>query len=165
MKYPTVFPALVYDDPSAAIDFLTSAFGAERHAVYGENGAVRHAELSLGNGLVMFSAARPDTQPAGGAAVYIVVPDPMLTASELARRVRRSSASRTTRTTDRATSARRTPKATSGTSARTSRSERTAHQPPPRFRPRKRKSPLSRDFPMERAGIEPATSGLQSGAV
>jgi uncharacterized glyoxalase superfamily protein PhnB len=76
MKYPTVFPALVYDDPSAAIDFLTSAFGAERHAVYGENGAVRHAELSLGNGLVMFSAARPDTQPAGGAAVYIVVSDP-----------------------------------------------------------------------------------------
>ena len=76
MKYPTVFPALVYDDPSAAMDFLTSAFGAERYAVYGENGAVRHAELRLGNGLVMFSAARPDTQPAGGAAVYIVVSGP-----------------------------------------------------------------------------------------
>ena len=76
MKYPTVFPALVYDDPSAAIDFLTTAFGAERHAVYGENGAVRHAELSLGNGLVMFSAARPDTQPAGGAAVYVAISDP-----------------------------------------------------------------------------------------
>ena len=38
MKYPTVFPALVYDDPSAAIDFLTTAFGAEQHAVYGEDG-------------------------------------------------------------------------------------------------------------------------------
>ena len=162
MQYPTVFPALVYDDPSAAIDFLTTAFGAEQHAVYGEDGAVRHAELSLGNGLVMFSAARPDTQPAGGAAVYVAISDPDARCARAREAERRSSASRTTRTMDRATSARRTPRATSGTSARTSRSKRTAHQPLPRSRLRKRKSPLSRDFPMERAGIEPATSGLQS---
>jgi uncharacterized glyoxalase superfamily protein PhnB len=76
MDNPTVFPSLVYDDPSTAISFLTTAFGAERHAVYGDNGAVRHAELRFGNGLVMFSAARPDTQPAGKAAVYVVVDDP-----------------------------------------------------------------------------------------
>ena len=76
MSHPTVFPALVYDDPAAAIDFLTTAFGAERHAVYNDNGAVRHAELRLGNGIVMFGPARPDTKPAGSAAIYVVVEDP-----------------------------------------------------------------------------------------
>ncbi len=68
MSHPTVFPALVYDDPGAAIDFLTAAFGAERHAVYDDNGAVRHAELRLGNGIVMFGPARPDTSRRGAAA-------------------------------------------------------------------------------------------------
>ena len=44
--------------------------------MYGENGAVRHAELSLGNGLVMFGAARPDPAAGGQAAVYVAISDP-----------------------------------------------------------------------------------------
>ncbi len=78
MSHPTVFPSLVYDDAKAAIDFLTAAFGAQRHAVYEDNGAVQHAELRLGNGLVMFGSSGPDAQATrgGGGGVYVVVEDP-----------------------------------------------------------------------------------------
>jgi uncharacterized glyoxalase superfamily protein PhnB len=79
MAHPTVFPTLHYDDARAAIDFLTSAFGAERHAVYAdENATVRHAELRFGNGIVMLGSAReaaPATRGKGGG-IYVVVDDP-----------------------------------------------------------------------------------------
>jgi len=53
----TVIPALQYQDARAAIAFLCSAFGFEKKAVYdGEGGAVAHAELTLGNGMVMLGA-------------------------------------------------------------------------------------------------------------
>src|SRR5262245_38321366 len=78
MNYPTVFPSLVYDDAAAAVDFLTSAFGAERHAVYGDNGSVQHAELRMGNGLVMFGSSRGDAKATrgGGGSIYVVLDDP-----------------------------------------------------------------------------------------
>ena len=77
MTNPTVFPTLVYDDANAAIDFLTAAFGAERHAVYGDNGSIQHAELRLGNGLVMFGSSGADAKATrGGGGVYVVVEDP-----------------------------------------------------------------------------------------
>ena len=79
MTHPTVFPALNYDDARAAIDFLVTAFGGERHAVYeGDDGSIRHAEISFGNGIVMFGPASsefPATRGAGGG-VYVVVDDP-----------------------------------------------------------------------------------------
>jgi uncharacterized glyoxalase superfamily protein PhnB len=79
MEHPTVFPSLHYDDAQAAIDFLASAFGAERHAVYtGEAGTVSHAELRFGNGIVMLGPARegvPATRGKGGG-IYVVVDDP-----------------------------------------------------------------------------------------
>jgi uncharacterized glyoxalase superfamily protein PhnB len=79
MDYPTVFPTLSYDDAEAALDFLTTAFGAEQHAVYrDETGAIHHAEVRLGNGIVMFGSARGDvaaTRGAGGG-IYVVVKDP-----------------------------------------------------------------------------------------
>jgi uncharacterized glyoxalase superfamily protein PhnB len=75
MEHPTVFPALTYDDARAAVDFLKNAFGAEEHAVYtADDGAIRHAELSFGNGLIMFGPAGDGTRVP--AAVYIVVDDP-----------------------------------------------------------------------------------------
>ena len=75
MEHPTVFPALSYDDTQAAVDFLKEAFGAEEHSVYRtDDGNIRHAELSFGNGLVMFG---PSTgQPKLNAAVYVAVDDP-----------------------------------------------------------------------------------------
>jgi uncharacterized glyoxalase superfamily protein PhnB len=79
MNNATIFPTLRYDDAGKAIDFLIDAFGFERHAVYsGDNGDVRHAELRLGNGLVMLGSANGDigaTRGRGGA-IYIVVGDP-----------------------------------------------------------------------------------------
>jgi uncharacterized glyoxalase superfamily protein PhnB len=78
MNDATVFPTLKYDDAQAAIEFLTKAFGAERHAVYaGEDGKVNHAELRFGNGLVMFGSATPELPATRGqgAGVYVVVDD------------------------------------------------------------------------------------------
>lgn len=83
----TIIPALQYQDAHAAIDFLCKAFGFEKKAVYeGEDGGVAHAELTLGNGMVMLGSVK-DTdfgkllvrpRDAGGVtmSVYVVVADP-----------------------------------------------------------------------------------------
>lgn len=53
----TVIPALRYRDARAAIDFLCAVFGFRRHAVYeAADGSIAHAELSLGNGMVMLGS-------------------------------------------------------------------------------------------------------------
>ena len=79
MEHPTVYPTLSYDDAQAAADFLSSAFGAERHAVYTDDtGRIHHAEFRFGNGMVMFGSSRDDihaTRGAGGG-IYIVIDDP-----------------------------------------------------------------------------------------
>jgi len=78
MSYPTIFPSLRYSDPEAAIEFLVSAFGGERHAVYlDDNGTIRHAEVRLGNGIVMLGPPQPDLPATrgGGGGIYIVVED------------------------------------------------------------------------------------------
>lgn len=79
---PSICPTLVYRDAKAAIKLLTEAFGFSQVAVYeGENGAVVHAELAYGNGVVMlgskgtggvFDKAMGDSGPSG---VYVVVED------------------------------------------------------------------------------------------
>lgn len=79
MTHPTVFPSLRYDDASAAIEFLETAFGGERHAVYqGDDRAIQHAEIRFGNGIVMFGSASAEFPATRGAGVgiYIVVDDP-----------------------------------------------------------------------------------------
>jgi uncharacterized glyoxalase superfamily protein PhnB len=78
MNDATIFPTLTYADAPGAIEFLVNAFGFDRHAVYsGEQGEVHHAELRLGNGLVMLGSAREDTPATGGGAggIYVVVED------------------------------------------------------------------------------------------
>ncbi len=83
----TVIPALQYRDAPAAIEFLCRAFGFERKAVYeGEGGSIAHAELTLGNGMIMLGSindgeygrllVRP--HEAGGVtmSVYCIVEDP-----------------------------------------------------------------------------------------
>ena len=79
MEFPTVFPNLLYDDGQAAIEFITGAFGAERHAVYsGDGGKIQHAELRFGNGLVMLGSSTAETPATkgAGAGIYVVVEDP-----------------------------------------------------------------------------------------
>ncbi|MFJ9667191.1 VOC family protein [Streptomyces sp. NPDC101219] len=79
---PTIVPTLLYADAKAAIRQLTEAFGFRDLAVYeGEDGAVTHAELAQGNGMVMLGSKGRggafDTamKGAGPAAAYIVVDD------------------------------------------------------------------------------------------
>jgi uncharacterized glyoxalase superfamily protein PhnB len=72
-EHPTIFPTMAYRDPDSAIEFLVQAFGAEPHAVHRDgDGRVRHAELRVGNGMVMLGQA----ETARGGDVYVVVPDP-----------------------------------------------------------------------------------------
>lgn len=79
---PSVFPTLLYSDAKAAIKQLTEAFGFTELSVYeGEDGAVLHAELAQGNGVVMlgskgrggvFDTAMKQAGPSG---VYVAVDD------------------------------------------------------------------------------------------
>ena len=54
--YHAVTPYLAVDDASAAIDFYARAFGAkERYRMPGPDGTVSHAELELGDSVIMLS--------------------------------------------------------------------------------------------------------------
>lgn len=55
----TAIACLTYRDPQAAIDWLCSVFGFERHVVYtGDDGVVQHAELTFGSGMIMLGGVR-----------------------------------------------------------------------------------------------------------
>lgn len=57
----TLMPTLRYKDAPAAIDWLTRVFGFERHAVYANpDGTIAHAELTLGNGMIMLGSCKSD---------------------------------------------------------------------------------------------------------
>jgi uncharacterized glyoxalase superfamily protein PhnB len=83
----SVIPAMRYKDAPAAIEWLTRVLGFERRAVYdGPNGSVGHAELALGNGMIMLGSEKDDEHArrfkapmeTGGVetrSVYLVVAD------------------------------------------------------------------------------------------
>jgi uncharacterized glyoxalase superfamily protein PhnB len=80
-----IFPALRYRDADAALEWLKRAFGAEEHAVHrGDDGSITHAELRLGDGLVMFGqhsdsgwmGGNPPDALASALSLYLVVRDP-----------------------------------------------------------------------------------------
>jgi uncharacterized glyoxalase superfamily protein PhnB len=51
---------LNYDDAAGALDWLTEAFGFERTEVHeGQNGKIAHAEMRVGDGLVMLGSGEP----------------------------------------------------------------------------------------------------------
>jgi len=59
--YPPVTPYLLYEDPAAALDWLSAAFGfRERFRHVGEGGWIDHAELEIRDGLVMLARPRAD---------------------------------------------------------------------------------------------------------
>jgi uncharacterized glyoxalase superfamily protein PhnB len=80
---PSLVPLLRYHDVVGAIEWLGEAFGFERNAVItADNGAILHAQLTLGNAMVMLEpaaagpAASHDEQGgAGRHACYIVIGD------------------------------------------------------------------------------------------
>lgn len=73
--YRTITPYLVVPDADAEIAFLTLAFGAsETQCHRREDGAVMHAELQIGDSLVMLGEAGKDVEPRA-AAIYLWVAD------------------------------------------------------------------------------------------
>jgi uncharacterized glyoxalase superfamily protein PhnB len=57
----TIMPTLRYRNAPAAIDWLCSVFGFERHAVYANpDGTIGHAELKLGGGMIMLGSTKDD---------------------------------------------------------------------------------------------------------
>lgn len=81
----TIYPALRYRDAQAATRFLVDAFGFERVNVYeDDNGVIQHAELRLGESLIMYGQVRDQgageyssvAPPPGQTALYAVVEDP-----------------------------------------------------------------------------------------
>jgi uncharacterized glyoxalase superfamily protein PhnB len=86
-----LIPALRYQNAPAAIEFLCAAFGFERHAVYADEqnpSIIHHAQLTLGDSMIMLGSARPDATAekyhwrtpaeAGGVtmSIYAVIADP-----------------------------------------------------------------------------------------
>jgi uncharacterized glyoxalase superfamily protein PhnB len=83
----TLIPGLRYRNAPAAIEWLVKVFGFERKAVYeGENDVILHAELTLGNGMIMLGTGKDDEFGRGfkspldlggvqTCALYLVVPD------------------------------------------------------------------------------------------
>ena len=83
----TIIPTMRYHDAPAAIEWLCETFGFETALVVpGENGAIAHAQLTFGNGMIMLSSAgearfddlqKPPTEVGGVStqSPYVVVSD------------------------------------------------------------------------------------------
>jgi PhnB protein len=68
--YPQVTPYLAVDGASDAIDFYTKVFGAsERMRMPAPGGAIGHAELEIGDSLIMLADEFPDMGNRGPKAV------------------------------------------------------------------------------------------------
>ena len=82
-----VMPTMRYRDAPAASDWLCRVLGFSRHLVVpGDEGVVAHAQLTLGDGMIMLGSERGDAHgqvirvpgPAGTntQSAYVVVDDP-----------------------------------------------------------------------------------------
>lgn len=73
--FHTITPYLVVEDIEALISFLKAAFGAEEtERVPGPDGVTRHAEVRIGDSVVMMGAAQEGYPPLP-AALYMYVED------------------------------------------------------------------------------------------
>lgn len=81
----TIIPAVSYEDAPAAIEWLKRAFGfTEQLVVPGENGTIAHAQLQLGENIIMLGSAKPEVfglstpKRLNGTTMsfYIIVSDP-----------------------------------------------------------------------------------------
>ncbi len=56
-----IYPSVRYNNAKAAIAWLKSALGFEEHVIYlGENDSVAHAQLALGENLIMLGSVKDD---------------------------------------------------------------------------------------------------------
>jgi uncharacterized glyoxalase superfamily protein PhnB len=81
---PRVTPAVFYDDPAAALDWLAKAFGFKtRLSVPGPEGKIVHAEMQIADGVIMLGPASmraewKSPRSLGGAitqSIYVYVDD------------------------------------------------------------------------------------------
>jgi uncharacterized glyoxalase superfamily protein PhnB len=57
LRYPALCPYLCYEDTPAAMDWLACAFGfQERPRSTDADGSIRHAEMELGDAVIMMAA-------------------------------------------------------------------------------------------------------------
>jgi PhnB protein len=72
--YRTVTPSLVLKDAHRAVEFYKQAFGAEeRFRMSTPDGKVAHAELQIGDSIMMLSEAT--REPVTSASLYLYVPN------------------------------------------------------------------------------------------
>lgn len=82
----TIIPTMRYDDAPKMIDWLCDIFGFSRHLVVDDDAdGIAHAQLVLGNAMIMLGSARDDAfgclqktaRALGGISqsAYIIVPD------------------------------------------------------------------------------------------
>jgi uncharacterized glyoxalase superfamily protein PhnB len=77
----TMYPIIAYDDAPAAIDWLQRVFAfAPLMVMKGENGEIQHAELRLGDGVIMPTTRQrtpdpenPWSQPLGTQGLYVAL--------------------------------------------------------------------------------------------
>ncbi len=72
--YPTVTPYLIVPDAESELVFLKTAFGAIEKAVHRDGNRVMHAELTIGDSLVMLGQSNEQFTPLT-AALYLWVDD------------------------------------------------------------------------------------------
>ncbi|MCZ7391802.1 MAG: VOC family protein [Candidatus Methanoperedens sp.] len=82
--FHSLTPDLVVNDVAAAIEFYKRAFGAKKRRVFhGPGGGIMHAELQIGNSILMLSPEYPEMNvfsplsPGGGtsASIFLYVDD------------------------------------------------------------------------------------------
>jgi PhnB protein len=76
--YEGVTPYLICKNAESAIEFYTRAFGAVELFRIGEPGMVGHAEMKIGNAIIMLADEHPDTgavspETVGGTPVQLMV--------------------------------------------------------------------------------------------
>jgi uncharacterized glyoxalase superfamily protein PhnB len=60
VRESTVTPMISYEDPAAALEWLAKAFGfRERRRMQGEDGRITHAEMEIGDDVVMLANPSP----------------------------------------------------------------------------------------------------------
>ena len=63
MKATSIIPSILYKDATAAIEWLCTAFGFEKHLIVpGENGLIVHAQLTLGSIMIMTGSAQSKSE-------------------------------------------------------------------------------------------------------
>jgi PhnB protein len=73
--YHTVTPYLTSADATALLDFVTRAFGATlNHVMHGPDGAIAHADVTIGDSHVMMGQSRGEWAPMP-AQLYLYVPN------------------------------------------------------------------------------------------